>query len=138
MRKSYKELIKIEDFADRVKYLSLNGRAFNSTFGDQRYLNQIFYQRSARWKQIRQHIILRDNGCDLAHPEFQICEPVYIHHINPVTPEDILNNSPILFDPNNLITTTYKTHQAIHYGHGIALFKEDVVRRPNDTCPWKE
>ena len=139
MRKSYNELLEIKDFAERVKYLALNGKAFDLTFGDKRYLNQNFYQHSAEWKRVRQHIILRDNGCDLAHPDFQIfSEPVYIHHINPVTAEDILNNNPILYDPNNLITTTYKTHQAIHYGHGIALFKEDVARRPNDTCPWKE
>lgn len=139
MLKNYNELIEIKDFADRVKYLALNAKAFDQTFGTQRYLNQSLYQKRPEWKRARRQAILRDNGCDLAHPDFQILgEPVFIHHINPITAEDILNNNPIIFDLNNLITTTYKTHQAIHYGHGIALFKDLPERRPNDTCPWKE
>ena len=136
MNKSYHELMNITSFEDRVKYLQLNGRVAESTFGSHRYLNQTLY-RTPRWKQLRSHIIVRDNGCDLGHPDHLIQDAAYIHHINPISIDDILQERAIVFDPDNLITTTFLTHQAIHYSNLDLLPKPYAERKPNDTCPWR-
>lgn len=135
--KSYRELIEIPDFHDRYEYLKLSGQVGDSTFGSRRYLNQMLYK-YPEWRSIRNKVIERDKACDLAHPDFEINDqPAYIHHINPITIDDILNRDSKVFDLNNLITTTFDTHQAIHYGSERMLPKLPVERRPNDTCPWR-
>lgn len=135
--KSYRELSQIESFEDRFKYLQLNGAVGSATFGSHRYLNQLLY-RSAKWKAVRRQVIIRDNACDLGHKDHEILsQPVFIHHINPITIEDIQSERSNVFDPDNLITTTFLTHQAIHYGDQSLLITIDTPRTPNDTCPWK-
>lgn len=135
--RSYNELIRYQTFEDRLNYLLLHGSVGTDTFGFDRYLNQMLYH-SIEWKRLRQQIIERDLACDLAMDGYEIHSGVLIHHINPITVEDVINHNPIVFDPNNLITTTHATHQIIHYG-----FKEDVnrltviERQVNDTCPWR-
>lgn len=137
MNKSYTELMSIPSFDDRYRYLKLNGVLGKETFGDQRYLNQMLYS-SDIWKKTRRQIVLRDDGFDLAHQDYPIGGYIYVHHINPITPDDILEQRPIVFDPENLISTSYDTHIAIHYGFNMASPRESlVVRKPNDTCPWK-
>lgn len=107
------------------------------TFGGKRQLNQILYK-TDEWKRTRQNIIIRDNGCNLAHEDYPIFGSVYIHHINPITIEDILERRPSVFDPENLISTSFETHNLIHYGNenGLAPYKV-VERMPNDTIPWR-
>lgn len=134
--KTYSELIKIEKFEDRFDYLSLVGIVGETTFGGYRYLNQILYQ-TDKWKSTRREVILRDNGCDLAHPDYSINGSIYIHHINPITIDDILEERPCVFDLNNLICTTFRTHNAIHYGSKDLLPKAPVDRKKNDTCLWR-
>lgn len=134
--KTYTELMKLNSFGDRLKYLSTNQKIGESTFGEDRYLNQLLYH-DPEWRRIRQHIISRDRGCDLAHSDFPIYDRVYIHHINPITPADIINRSPKIFDPENLITVSFNTHQMVHYGVSDIQNKIPVVRTSNDTCPWK-
>lgn len=134
--KSYSELIKIDKFEDRIIYLSLVGLVGDVTFGSHRYLNQILYH-SEDWKRTKREIILRDNGCDLAHEDWPINGPIYIHHINPITINDILERRPCVFDLDNLVCTTFRTHNAIHYGTIETLPKSPVERRKNDTCPWR-
>jgi hypothetical protein len=135
--KSYRELIQIPSFHDRYIYLKLDGRVGSATFGSRRSLNQMLYK-YPEWRRIRNLVIERDKACDLAHRDFEINnQPAYIHHINPITIEDILNRDPKIFDMNNLITTTFDTHQAIHYGSEALLPALPIERRPNDTCPWR-
>lgn len=134
--KSYSELIRIPSFEERFRYLKINGIVGEETFGCDRYLNQIFYK-SEEWKRIRRRVIIRDNGCDLAWEEYEIKGIIIIHHINPITKEDILNRSSKLFDLENLICTSINTHKAIHYGNEEMLPKKIVERTMNDTCPWK-
>lgn len=134
--KTYSELIKIEKFEDRFDYLSLVGIVGETTFGGHRYLNQILYQ-TDKWKSTRREVILRDNGCDLAHPDYSINGSIYIHHINPITIDDILEERPCVFDLNNLICTTFRTHNAIHYGSKGLLQKAPAGRKKNDTCLWR-
>lgn len=136
MMKSYSELIRIPSFEERFQYLRINGIVGEETFGCDRYLNQIFYK-SEEWKRIRRRVIIRDNGCDLAWDEYEIKGIIVIHHINPITKEDILNRSSKLFDLENLICTSVNTHKAIHYGNEEMLPKKIVERTMNDTCPWK-
>ena len=136
MMKSYSELIRIPSFKERFQYLRINGIVGEETFGCDRYLNQIFYK-SEEWKRIRRRVIIRDNGCDLAWDEYEIKGIIIIHHINPITKEDILNRSSKLFDLENLICTSVNTHKAIHYGNEEMLPKKIVERTMNDTCPWK-
>lgn len=137
-KKSYRELSHISSFEDRYKYLELHGRVGEETFGRARHLNQAFYQ-SDRWLSVRDQVILRDNGCDMGIPGHDISKYATVHHINPITDEDILNDADCLYDPDNLITLSSATHKAIHYGDPslmhVAIQQE---RRPNDTCPWKE
>lgn len=134
--KSFEELIKINNFMDRLEYLSLKGKAFEETFGSHRYINQRLYK-SDIWKRVKRDIILRDNGCDLSHPDCPIYGSILIHHINPITLEDIINNSQKVFDPNNLICVTHRTHNAIHYGYDYWSFSGPVMRTKNDQCPWR-
>ena len=134
--RTYSELIKLPTFEERFRYLSLEGVVGASTFGFDRYLNQVFY-RSQRWKKIRDHVILRDNGCDLAMEGYEIYDRILVHHMNPITIQDIERESEYLIDPEFLISTVHNTHNAIHYGDENLLPILPVERRPNDTCPWK-
>lgn len=134
--KSYKELIKLKTFEERLRYLQLNAVVGIETFGSGRWLNQRLYH-SSLWDDVKNEIILRDNGCDLGLDGYEIRGRIYIHHLNPITKEDVLNNSSKLYDPNNLICVSFDTHQSIHYGSECAALSQLVERRPNDTCPWK-
>lgn len=134
--RSYSELIKLPTFEERYKYLRLRGVVGEETFGFDRFINQDFY-RSREWKAIRDFIIVRDNGCDLAMEGYDIHGKIIIHHMNPVTIKDIQKNSAFLMEPEYLISTTLSTHNAIHYGDESLLIKEPVRRSKNDTCPWK-
>ena len=134
--KSYQELIRFKTFEERLNYLRVGGIVGIDTFGYDRYLNQSFYH-SPEWIRIRRQVILRDNGCDLGVSGYDIIERPIIHHINPITKDDVISRSPIIFDLNNLITTTHNTHNAIHYLGMELKSKEPVIRSPNDTCPWR-
>lgn len=134
--RTYSELVKIEKFEDRFNYLSLAGIVGETTFGGHRYLNQILYQ-TEKWKSARREVILRDNGCDLAHSDYTISGSIYIHHMNPITIDDILEERPCVFDLENLISTTFRTHNAIHYGSEDLLPKGPADRKKNDTCLWR-
>lgn len=135
--RTYSELITLPTFEERFRYLQLNGRVGEDTFGFDRYLNQEFYQRSQEWKRVRDFVILRDNGCDLAIDDREIMGKILVHHMNPITKEDILQRSEILLNPEYLICTMKSTHDAIHYGDESLLIKDHVERRPNDTCLWR-
>jgi len=134
--KSYLELMNIPTFEERYEYLKLNGVVGRDTFGSKRYINQIFYT-SQDWKDVRRDIILRDNGNDLACKGFEICGYIYVHHIETITYEDILQRRPIIFNHNNLITMSLNTHNAIHYSDARILKVPPLERRKNDTCPWR-
>lgn len=136
MIKSYSELILLPTFEERFEYLSLDGTVGSDTFGFDRYLNQDFY-RSKEWKQIRDYVIARDNGFDLGVYGYPIRGNIIIHHINPIMPEDIVRSKSVLLDPENLITTSHLTHNAIHYGSIDILVTTPVERKPNDTVPWR-
>jgi len=136
-RRSYHELIRIADFNERYEYLALHGKIGEKTFGKERYLNQALYN-TPMWRAIKRQVIIRDGACNLAHPDYEIrYEPIYVHHIEPITIDDILNGDPKVTDLDNLIATTFMTHQAIHYGTSDLLPEVPIVRMPNDTCPWK-
>lgn len=135
--RTYSELITIPTFEERFEYLKLNGSVGLETFGHDRYLNQILYN-SSEWRRFRPKIIVRDNGCDLACEGYEIFGKILIHHINPITAQDILNRNPKVFDPENVITTVHNTHNAIHYGDKNLLITEPIERSRNDTCPWKK
>ena len=134
--KTYSEVIALPTFEDRFNYLQLKGRVGQETFGYDRYLNQILYN-SYEWRKFRREIIVRDNGCDLACEGHEINGKALIHHINPIRVEDIINRNPMVFDPENVITTIHNTHNAIHYGDENLLIISPIERRQNDTCPWK-
>ena len=136
--KTYSELIQLETFEERYEYLRLGGRVGEETFGFDRYLNQKLYK-DQEWLSVRDDIIIRDNGCDLGMPGHEIPEGVRIlvHHINPITKQDILDRHPKLFDPENLISTIKNTHDAIHYGDESLLITAPIERSKNDTCPWR-
>ena len=134
--KTYNECIKLKTFDERFEYLQLHGLVGEETFGYSRYLNQILY-RSPEWKRLRQEVIIRDNGCDLAFNGYEINGKILIHHINPISLQDIEERSPKVFDMNNLITVSFMTHQAIHYGSKDLLLLDPVERKPNDQCPWR-
>lgn len=137
IRKSYDELSTIPSFEERYEYLKLSGQVGFDTFGHDRYMNQMFY-RSVEWQQVRNFVIARDNACDLGCPDRPIYGRVYVHHINPISKEDIeQGNYEMLLDPNNLICVSQETHNAIHYGSFDLIRHEEIERRPNDTCPWK-
>ena len=134
--KTYSELITFLTFEERFEYLQLKGTVGQETFGFDRYLNQILYS-SKEWKSLRNKIIVRDNVCDLALEGFDIHGIILIHHINPITIEDIKKRREIVFDPENLICVTHNTHNAIHYGDKSLHSTGPSERRANDTCPWK-
>ncbi len=134
--RTYSELITLPTFEERYRYLKLDGRVGEETFGFDRYLNQLFYQ-SQEWRAIRNHVIVRDNGCDLGMPDREIAGLILIHHMNPITIDDIRNRSEFLLNPEYLICTVKRTHDAIHYGSENLLITAPIDRRPNDTCPWR-
>lgn len=134
--RTYSELILIPTFEERFKYLQLNGRVGDDTFGFDRYINQNFY-RSAEWKRIRDLVIMRDNGCDLALDGYEIYGRILIHHMNPISVKDVELSTEYLMNPEYLICVTHNTHNAIHYGDEKLLMKGPVIRTKNDTCPWK-
>lgn len=134
--KRYSELIKLKDFKERYEYLRITQTVCDSTFGGSRWLNQKLYS-SPEWKQFRQEIIIRDNACDLAMEGYEIKGKIIIHHLNPITKEQILNRSKEIFDTENVIVVSFDTHQAIHYGDEKMIPCEPIIRRPNDTIPWR-
>ena len=136
MNRTYRECMQFTTFQERYRYLQIGGRVGKETFGFDRYLNQMLY-RTPEWKRFRRDMIVRDNGCDLGCEGYEIYGNVLVHHINPITVEDVINRNPCIFDPNNVICTSLNTHNAIHYGDETLLITEPVVRRLNDTCPWK-
>lgn len=136
MIRTYTELITLPTFEERFEYLKLDGKVGVETFGSHRYLNQVLY-RSPEWKHIRDKVILRDNGCDLGIDGRYISKYLHIHHINPITKQQVLDRDPALFDLNNLITVSYQTHQAIHYGDKSILILDPVERFANDVAPWR-
>ena len=130
-------MITLPTFEERFVYLQLNGVVGRDTFGFDRYLNQIFY-RSSKWRSIRDQVIIRDNGCDLGVEGYDIYGKILIHHINPITLEDIERESEFLLNPEYLISTVKSTHDAIHYGDEQSLInREPITRYKNDTCPWQ-
>lgn len=135
--KTYSELILLPTFEERFEYLKLSGGVGMETFGANRYLNQIFYG-TPEWKRARRDIIARDEGCDLAHSDRPIGTKIYVHHINPITVEDILNRRECLFDPENLISISFNTHNAVHYGDASLLIPSSPIeRKPFDQAPWR-
>ena len=134
--RTYSELITIPTFEERFEYLQLKGSVGKDTFGYDRYLNQVLY-RSPEWKRLRNKIVIRDNGCDLACDGYDIYGKVLIHHLNPITVEDVLARSRKVFDPDNLVCVSHNTHNAIHYGDVDLLATGPIIRTKNDTCPWR-
>ena len=134
--RTYSELIAIPTFEERFEYLQLKGSVGKDTFGYDRYLNQVLY-RSPEWKRLRNQIIIRDGGCDLACDGYDIYGKVLIHHLNPITVEDVLARSRKVFDPDNLVCVSHNTHNAIHYGDVDLLVTGPIIRTKNDTCPWR-
>lgn len=136
MIRTYSELITIPTFEERFEYLRLDGRVGEETFGFDRYLNQVFYK-SKEWLRIRDRVITRDNGCDLGMEGHEIYGKILVHHMNPISKEDILRRSDWLLNPEYLISTIKNTHDAIHYGDASLLITAPIERKPNDTCPWR-
>lgn len=136
MIRTYSELITLPTFEERYRYLRLSGRVGEDTFGFDRYLNQVFYK-SPEWLKVRDYVIVRDNGCDLAISDREIFGRILIHHMNPIDPDDILHRSKYLLDPEFLICTVKSTHDAIHYGDESSLLIVPPERTRNDTCPWR-
>ena len=140
--RNYTELARLPTFEERFQYLKLNGQVGRDTFGFDRVFNQRFY-RSEEWKRIRNYIIVRDTGnqnacCDLGVPGYEIGERILIHHMNPITLDDITESSEFLLNPEYLIAVSHTTHNAIHYGGDAKIYSQPVNRHPNDTCPWKK
>lgn len=136
MIRTYTELLKFETFEERYRYLRLDGKVGEETFGFDRWLNQKFYK-DPEWLAIRNEVIVRDNGCDLGIKDREIYSRIIIHHMNPITKNDIIKRSDFLLNPEYLICTSKSTHDAIHYGDEGLLFRMPVERRRNDTCPWR-
>lgn len=142
MKKTYTELMRIPDFEGRLNYLKVYGSVAKETFGYDRYLNQMLY-RLHEWKEVRRKVIIRDNACDLAHPDHEIHPygrkvKILVHHINPITKQDILERSDLVLNPENLITVSHGTHEIIHYGGEHDKGRILVERTPFDTCPWRK
>ena len=148
--KSYTELMSLRTFKERFDYLHIGGKVGEATFGGNRWMNQMLYH-GGRWRRLRNSLIIRDDGCDLGLQDHRILGDadingkhykydgaIFLHHINPVTDDDIMNSRPCVFDPENLICTSESTHRAIHFGRYEDLIDAFVERRPFDTCPWKE
>lgn len=138
MIRYYSELIRLPTFKERFEYLKLSGSVGKATFGYDRYLNQNFYK-SQEWKRLRNEIIVRDNGCEMGLEDYEIKGRIFIHHMNPIIDDDIVNVSDYLMNPEYLICVSHDIHNAIHYGNDdIVRVKDYTPRRPDDTCPWKE
>lgn len=138
MIRTYSELCKIKTFEGRFRYLKLDGLVGKETFGFDRYLNQIFYN-SPEYRKIRQEVILRDNGCDLAFKNYEIAGKIFVHHMNPISKEDILERSDFALNPEYLVCVSHLTHNAIHYGDETLLPKTELIeRKPNDQAPWRK
>ena len=136
--RTYSELILLPTFKDRFEYLKLDGRVGEDTFGFDRWLNQQFYH-SKHWEYTKREVIIRDNGCDLGLEDYEIHGRILVHHMNPINKEDIVRKSDILLNPEYLISTCKRTHDAIHYGDFNLASRDTIVeRRPNDTCPWRK
>lgn len=137
--RTYTELIQLPTFLERFRYLKLGGKVGEETFGWERYLNQDFYT-SNEWRSFRRQIIIRDHGCDLGLDGYEFAEGeiVYIHHMNPINTHDIVYQTEYLMNPEYVISCRDRTHKAIHYGNESMIMEfEPIIRRPNDTCPWK-
>lgn len=134
--RTYTELMKLQTFEERYRYLKLVARVGDETFGFDRYLNQQFYH-SQEWKSIRNEIIIRDNACDLGIIGREMSKGIIIHHMNPITKDDLIHQSDFLLNPDYLICTSKKTHSAIHYGDESLLFDGITERTKDDTCPWR-
>jgi hypothetical protein len=134
-RRTYSELRRLTTFEERFDYLSMSGEVGKTTFGFDRWINQQFY-RSREWKQVRDYVVVRDGGCDLGIPGYEIHAQLLVHHMNPVTPEDLIGGEAWILDPEFLITTTHQTHNAIHYGDMSLISRAPVERRPGDTKLW--
>lgn len=134
--RTYSELVTLPTFEERFRYLKLDGEVGMETFGFDRYLNQLFYK-SPEWKSVRNQIIIRDGGCDLGIQGREIYGRILIHHMNSLTVDNILKRSDLLLNPEYLICTIKRTHDAIHYGDEMLLMADPVERTKNDTCPWK-
>lgn len=135
--RTYSEFINLPTFQERFEYLKLSGKVCERTFGADRYLNQAFY-RSSSWRSIRDKVIIRDSGCDLGIYGRTIYDRIYVHHMNPITIEDIENANKHILNPEYLVCTSPNTHNAIHYGDVSLLILGVTVRSPRDTCPWKK
>lgn len=135
--RTYSELMKLPTFEERYRYLKLSGNVGMETFGFDRYLNQQFYNNSEEYLAIRNKVIVRDEGCDLADPDHPINGRIIIHHMNPITEADILQRNPDIINPEYLICVSHKTHNAIHYGKNDYVAESFAIRRPNDMIPWK-
>lgn len=137
MIRTYSELILLPTFQERYEYLKIKGRVGEETFGSDRYLNQLFYK-GQEWLSVRDEVIIRDGGCDLGIEGRELDSYIIVHHMNPITKEDILNRTEILLDPEYLICVSKRTHDAIHYGDSGLLIPDPIIRTKNDTCPWKK
>lgn len=135
--RTYSELITLPTFEERYEYLRLGGKVGEETFGFDRYLNQKFYRTDEEWLAVRRFVIVRDNGCDLGIPDREIADRIIVHHMNPITKEDLLYRTKYLLDPEYLISTVKRTHDAIHYGDSSLLITAPIERTKNDTCPWR-
>lgn len=134
--RTYSELITLPTFEERYEYLRLGGTVGKDTFGFDRYLNQAFYK-SKEWLDVRDYVVTRDHGCDLGVEGYEIYDRILIHHINPIEKMDIIQRTDFLLNPEYLISTRKKTHDAIHYGDHNMLIEPTITRVKNDTCPWK-
>lgn len=134
--RSYRECIQFPNLKERFEYLKLGGVVAEGTFDGHRHLNQLLY-RSLEWKRLRNEIIVRDNGCDLADSDYPIGRDIIVHHINPITTSDIMERRDCVFDPENLICVSLQMHNAIHYGSLTGRYQDIIERKPGDTCPWR-
>lgn len=139
MRKTYTELLKYDSFEDRIKYLICNGVVGEFTFNGHRHLNQVLYT-SPEWRRTRRDVIVRDHACDLAFPGYELDGNIIVHHINPITIEDVLERNPVIFNLENLVSCSKGTHKRIHYGNdenNLFSSREPIIRTKGDTCLWK-
>lgn len=133
--RTYRDVLRLNTFEDRFRYLALRGNVGESTFGFNRWVNQDFYT-SREWRQARDQVIIRDNGCDLGIDGYEIHDRIYVHHLNPITLQQIESGDPCILDPDNLIVVAHRTHNAIHYGDERLLPRPLVERRSGDTKLW--
>ena len=136
MMRTYEELITLPTYEERFRYCDMTGRVGDETFGHDRWINQVLYS-SPEWRKFRRQVILRDNGCEFALPGFEIVKYGTVHHLNPVSKQDIIDRAPCVFDLNNVVLVSTETHKFLHYGRGKVPQREPIIRRPNDTCPWR-